>query len=710
MKKIFAVLVFLLFAASAHAQLEVGYIYNNNKSFCGMKDRFGKWVVQPKYINSQQLRDGYVAFKDADYHWGVLGPNGEQVVPFEFDDHFYLGDHNFLPVKKNGYYGLIAYKENIVVLPFRYTEIATDNSGVYGRYWNSATCTTESMRYSKEEMQAFLDQLKTEKRQREIATITRKQQEAARKQKEEELSSFTTYAKNYVEPKVNAWQQKGEFETTDEYSKRVTGPNRFARIEDLTSEAEQKFIAEHTELNKAMRFTLGLYDADNETFKLTSAKFGDFFLRVPRAEAPDFKQRFTEYTFADPTYYISDDRIAIGGFALKNVSGKTYTYDKGQKAAYATYEIAYDKFDFQPISSTVEPDGVAQQAQKSVVLQGVPAVKPVLTILSPANGDSYTQKEVVIRYSVRSGDSSIAEVKVYIDGESYDQATAKGVKQATDEIVLPLPQRPGAVCRIDLEVINSYGYSATEKLFLHYTGDKQKPRLHLLSVGVGDYADAGIPKLRQAAKDASDFAAAVTTRPNTQYSRVNAPVVLTDRAATAAGIKSALVKLAREAEQDDVVMLFFSGHGAEEGRKVYFLPSDAEKDNYFTTGVKFDDIRDMMDNLVAKQCRVVVFMDTCHSGAMFNTKGANDNFTIASPDVVGFYSSTRSEKSNESEKWSNGIFTKALIEGINGAAADAQQRVTIQELDNYVKKVVDRETQGRQSPIVENRVGDFILF
>lgn len=568
----------------------------------------------------------------------------------------------------------------------------------------------EFMRYSKEEMQAFLDQLKTEKRQREIAEITRKQEEAARKQKEEELSSFTTYAKNYVEPKVNEWQQKGEFETTAEYGRRVTGANRAARIAELTAEAEQQFIAEHTELNRGMRFTLGLYDADNETFKLSSAKFGDFFLRVPRGEAPNFKKEYAQYAFADPVYYIAHDRITLGRFALKNTAGNAYTYDKGQQADYATYEIAYDKFDFQPIASAEKPDGAAQPTEKAVVLQGAPAVKPVLTILSPGNGDSYTQKEVTIRYSVRAGDGSNAEVRVYVNGELYEPAATKGVRSAAEELALPLPQHPGEECRILVEAVNASGLMAQQTLSLRYTGDRQKPRLHLLAVGVGDYADAGIPKLGQAAKDASDFAAAVMARPNTQYSRVCDPVVLTDRAATAAGIKSALVGLARQTEQDDVVMLFFSGHGAEEGRKVYFLPSDAEKDNYFTTGVKFDDIRDMMDNLVAKQCRVVIFMDTCHSGAMFNTKGANDNFTIASPDVVGFYSSTRSEKSNESEKWSNGIFTKALIDGINGAAADAQQRVTIQELDNYVKKVVDRETQGRQSPIVENRVGDFILF
>ncbi|HOU68476.1 MAG TPA: caspase family protein [Paludibacteraceae bacterium] len=83
---------------------------------------------------------------------------------------------------------------------------------------------------------------------------------------------------------------------------------------------------------------------------------------------------------------------------------------------------------------------------------------------------------------------------------------------------------------------------------------------------------------------------------------------------------------------------------------------------------------------------------------------------MADPGVIGFYSSTESQKSNESEQWDNGIFTKALIEGLSGNAKDADGNITIDELERYIREAVRKATNGKQMPIFENKQGNFVLF
>lgn len=706
MRKLFCAFLLLVghvFIASA--QLHTDTALQGNLTVFGLKNSSGKWVVAPAYTEVNFLSNRYFGLKDLQGHWGVVNPYGKVTVPFIYDDLHDSGAYRntfpFVAVKKNGRQGIIAIDDHTIVMPLSYSSASVGHDGDVYIEVNGTT-----QRYLGRDMHEKLSKMRQEARRREIAEAARRREEEARRKKEKELSSFTLYAKSYVEPAIESWQQKGEFETVAEYSVRVNAASRAARISELTAEAEEKFLTENAALHADLHFTLGAYDADNETFRLNSTAFGDLFLSVPRNEAPAFKRDFAQYAPADMRYYIVDDKAAIGGFSLRNSKGKAYVYDNRRQVAYNTYEIAQDKFDLQPLpsasnqgASTVNPQSV------SLAVSGV--LKPKLTILSPSSGDAYTRGEVTIRYSLRSGGVD-TELSVWIDGKQHELTSEKGICKATGELTLPLPQDASRPHLVVLSAHNDGGIDMHE-LTLHYAGEPLKPRLHLLAVGVGDYADETIPDLRLAAKDAEDFTRTVMERPNTQYSQVVAPLLLTDRQATAARVKSTLKQLSDAASQGDVVMLFFSGHGAEERNKTYFLPCDAVQNDLFTSAVKFDDIRETMEYLVSKQCRVVIFMDTCHSGAMY-ARGSSQRFTVSDPTIIGFFSSTGVEKSNESMQWNNGIFTKALIEGIQGAAANEKQHVTIQRLDSYIKRVVEQATSGRQSPIVENKVGDFILF
>lgn len=331
---------------------------------------------------------------------------------------------------------------------------------------------------------------------------------------------------------------------------------------------------------------------------------------------------------------------------------------------------------------------------------------PTIKILSPKEGSYYSNTEVTFIYEASTHDGSEPEIIAYVNGELYPRT--KGVKQVGKLLTLTLPRV--ANCRVQLIAKDNKGQNSDPAVvLLHYRGDRPKPALHVFSVGVSDYDQSDL-KLQNAAKDAEDFLNTVKTCNLSQYKMLATANLIKDKEATDRNIKRGLSNLVNTVEQGDVVLLFFSGHGAKEGFETYFLSCNAESNDLFTTAVDFDIIKSALKRLKDKRCRIIIFMDACHSGSMYGVKSVTEGFSLADPDVIGFYSSTASQKSTESDEWKNGIFTKALLEGMKGAAVDENGNVTLDALELYIRDQVRKATKGRQMPIFENRQGNFILF
>ena len=107
-------------------------------------------------------------------------------------------------------------------------------------------------------------------------------------------SSFSAFAQSYVTSKINEWQKKDEFETTAEWQQRVNERSRNEKINQLTKEAEKKYIADKSKDLKP-KTELGAYDADNGVFLVTS-DFGNLLVPVPRTEAQAFKANWSSHT------------------------------------------------------------------------------------------------------------------------------------------------------------------------------------------------------------------------------------------------------------------------------------------------------------------------------------------------------------------------------------------------------------------------------
>lgn len=101
--------------------------------------------------------------------------------------------------------------------------------------------------------------------------------------------NFSNYAKQYVEKNVKIWQQRGEFEKTEDYKKRVNVSTRENKVQQYIAEAQKNCYS-------ALQFWdvkthLESYDPDNETF-LIKTDIGDLIVPVPISKAQIFKEKF----------------------------------------------------------------------------------------------------------------------------------------------------------------------------------------------------------------------------------------------------------------------------------------------------------------------------------------------------------------------------------------------------------------------------------
>jgi hypothetical protein len=362
---------------------------------------------------------------------------------------------------------------------------------------------------------------------------------------------------------------------------------------------------------------------------------------------------------------------------------------------------------------------------------------PVVTITSPRDGERFSKSRVSIDYSVRSPSGlPIRRVWALVDGREAD--TTKGLvpvapagrSEVKGKLDIDLPARDVTVAV--LAETDQGLASVPAEVRLAWAGgpaprtpspggtsvaDLAKPRLFALLVGVAKYKDRSIPALNFAAKDVRDVAAVLSAQKERLYSEIDIRV-LTDAEATATEIRKGLGWIARAPSQSDVAIVYVSGHGVTDETGDYqFLPHDAEMDSKAPiwapiegTAVPHSDFTRALKR--AQRAHTFFMFDTCHAGDVSGGrfKGAPtyakfvNELTSAETGVRVLASSEGRESSLEHPEWQNGAFTKAVVDGLKGAA-DVYPKdgvITADELSLFVKRRVQELTRNRQHPVTQN--------
>jgi uncharacterized caspase-like protein len=152
-------------------------------------------------------------------------------------------------------------------------------------------------------------------------------------------------------------------------------------------------------------------------------------------------------------------------------------------------------------------------------------------------------------------------------------------------------------------------------------------------------------------------------------------------------VVTAVRQAAADATSDDLLLVYFSGHGCVAGGVPFLLPFDAHPDAYPESAVRLDRLREILGNCEARS-KVIVF-DACDAGSL--PPATSQQATSADgDDVVIFSSSLESQPSLETgDEAENGIFTRFLLDGLSGRADGMGLGcVTLHDLADYVTREV----------------------
>jgi hypothetical protein len=228
-------------------------------------------------------------------------------------------------------------------------------------------------------------------------------------------------------------------------------------------------------------------------------------------------------------------------------------------------------------------------------------------------------------------------------------------------------------------------------------------------VGVGEYGSADIPNLEFAPADARAVKEFLESDAAGPFDEV---LYLENERATGAAMREALFVFLQQADWDDLVVIYYAGHGAPDpGRpdNLYLLPTDADLNALAATGFPMWDVKTALRRQIAAE-RVLVIADACHSAgtADGDVVGGGDANHIAGG-FQGLFTPSRrlmmtaadtNEFSLEDERWGgHGVFTHFLLEGLRGSGdLDGDGIVTFTELFDHVSDNVRQATSGRQNP------------
>jgi uncharacterized caspase-like protein len=220
-----------------------------------------------------------------------------------------------------------------------------------------------------------------------------------------------------------------------------------------------------------------------------------------------------------------------------------------------------------------------------------------------------------------------------------------------------------------------------------------------------------------------------------QFGKIFDYTFFDDKATTANLL--ALKDTLKQAKEEDMVILYFSGHGMLDDRKDFWYATwDVDARNPGANGLSYRQMESLLDSIAP--VRKLLLLDACHSGEVDKSQLVEDAGGTAQsgarssikkfkykqdpslPDIGNLFelmqemfnsfnkgtgtvvisAAAGDSYALESEQWNNGVFTYALINGMMSKAADQNKDgdISIAELSNYVSKQVALLTNGQQKP------------
>jgi formylglycine-generating enzyme required for sulfatase activity len=181
-------------------------------------------------------------------------------------------------------------------------------------------------------------------------------------------------------------------------------------------------------------------------------------------------------------------------------------------------------------------------------------------------------------------------------------------------------------------------------------------------------------------------------------------------------VERGLNKMLNQAQKQDLVLVYYSGHGNQSTRGQLFLTSlDTEMAILNSTAVGLDKVYDFINH--SKCQKIILILDCCYSGCAQKSFKGNITSELQQMNAQsrGTYlitASTETETAAENQDDDYSLFTKHLIAGLETGAADknANGHITIDEWYQYVHdKVLDEDKTQQPTKASKGERGELVI-
>jgi hypothetical protein len=367
-----------------------------------------------------------------------------------------------------------------------------------------------------------------------------------------------------------------------------------------------------------------------------------------------------------------------------------------------------------------------EQELLSQIAQGS-KMPPVIVIASPKDGSKVNVNFIKIN-GVAEDEIGIKVFEIVVNDRPLEEKTGRGIrvleKQTPKRIDFSerIPLEHGEN-RIKIRAVDLDGFSSEKLLIVNHV--EMRKNIWAVVIGINNYTHA--PKLKYAVNDARAF-----YRHLVDYIKIPAKnvLLLLDQDADLTQLRSTLgTHLKNKAGKEDMVIIYFAGHGATEkdvlspdgdGLEKYLLPYDADPKDLYASALPMREMSHIFNRIQSE--RLIFIADSCYSGASggrtIRVSGFRANISDAFLDRIAVGKGTivltasgANEVSAEDENFQHGVVTYYFLEGLKGKAdTDSDGLITVDEAYRYVSTYVPRATGQEQHPVKKGTVeGRLIL-
>lgn len=351
---------------------------------------------------------------------------------------------------------------------------------------------------------------------------------------------------------------------------------------------------------------------------------------------------------------------------------------------------------------------------------------PMILVGSPNDGTKVERKTVDLS-GVAEADLGLERIEISVNNKPIGERSGGNAgKEGNPPRRMEFRERIPLVIgenRIRIRAVDAEGVSSEKTLTIRY--EESRKNIWAVVIGINNYWKA--PQLKYAVSDARAFYDYLVKKNQIPLENVK---LLLNNGASLSNLRSTLgTQLKNEAGTDDMVIIYFAGHGATEGDvaspdgdglEKYLLPVDADLKDLYASALPMREISYILQRIRSE--RVVFIIDSCYSGASggrtVKTSGTrasiSDRFldrVISGRGMIIMTASGANEVSEEKDELHHGVFTYFLLDGLEGKAdIDHDGVITVDEAYDYVSKNVPRATRQEQHPVKKGAVeGQLIL-